>query len=286
MAGQGRNADGLAGSQPPDALNVVRFPGDWFGPLGDLVPIDIGSERDEQAAYADDPARVAPLIYADELAEVAADAFWGEDAQDVHRVRSHEPPPKPAAQARPVRRSGPPRRLVLPVVGAALAALLVTAIFSSGATVTEPKRVSLDPPPQSPVTQLATASPSKETIRQVRLAESAATDQAAADKRRTGRHATNHSSSKAARLHHPSVSAAARPPGETLVSPRQTVVAATDNNVPGTENDVAGTENDVAGTRRVGGKVKTQVAANASTGEVASPTGVVSPPPNATQPNP
>ena len=31
-------------AQGSDTVNVVRFPGDWFGPLEDLVPIGVAAE--------------------------------------------------------------------------------------------------------------------------------------------------------------------------------------------------------------------------------------------------
>ncbi len=71
MAGQGRNADGLGTS---DTLNVIRFPGDWYGPSEALVPIGADAETDEETGVR--------LVATDS----SADSFWGEDAQAVHQV--------------------------------------------------------------------------------------------------------------------------------------------------------------------------------------------------------
>ena len=71
MAGQGRNADGLGTS---GTLNVIRFPGDWYGPVEDLVPVGADAEPDEEIGV-----RVGAT-------DRTADSFWGEDAQAVHQV--------------------------------------------------------------------------------------------------------------------------------------------------------------------------------------------------------
>jgi hypothetical protein len=249
MAGQGRNADGLAGAQSPDAPNVVQFPGNWFGPLGDLVPIDTGSERDEQAGYADDPCGFG------------GDAFWGEDAQDVHRVGG--PGPAPAPAPRPGRRS-PPRRMMVPVGAAVVVAAVVTAVLSSGIAA-QPKRVSRDQQPQSPLTQLSGASQPTQSVRQIGWAGVAAKHRDDAGKSRTPRRVTGRRVSatagprtSAAAGYGASASAATRPPAGTAV--------------PRTES--------------VGTEDKAGLAANAARGDVASPTGLVSPPPNAARLNP
>ncbi len=65
------------------ADNVVHFPGNWIGPLEDLVPFGPSAER----AAGADPLRLAadPSAMTDSPA-LSADAFWGEDAGSIHAV--------------------------------------------------------------------------------------------------------------------------------------------------------------------------------------------------------
>jgi hypothetical protein len=230
MAGQGRNADGLTGSQPRDALNVVRFPGDWFGPLGDLVPIgtDADTEQDE------------PDLYVDEPAGLGADSFWGEDAEEVHRVATPTPVSRPG-------RGSPRSRLLLPLGalgGVAAAAVAVVVVLGSGTHVGKPGRVSHGRPPQLAVAHLATEPSAKATTRPTRPAKPAQPDRNHANRATTVRpDAKRRSAVSAGGLPH--VNVAVR-------------------------------------------TVDTDVAANVTTGDVVTadvtaPTGLVSPPPNATQ---
>ena len=235
MAGQGRNADGL-GSQPRDAVNVVRFPGDWFGPVGDLVTIgtDAETDHDEQDLYADEPTGVA------------ADSFWGEDAQDVHRVEA------PAPLGRPGGRS-PRLRLVLPIGGVTVAAVAVTLVLGSGAQVGKPGRVAPNHQARSAaVAQLAPRSQVEGAGRPTGSARPADNDRERVDRAATVRHTAKR------RL---PVSDGARP---------HTEVAVTKVNTDAAANAATG---DVA-------------TGDVATGDVATPTGFVSPPPNATQLNP
>jgi hypothetical protein len=90
MADHGWNADGAAGgvatgnsdsdsstgaAQGP-APNVVQFPGDWIGPLDELVPIDL-----------DPPTQEHPR----------ASSFWDGDATAVHEAVGAAGPPAGAA---------------------------------------------------------------------------------------------------------------------------------------------------------------------------------------------
>jgi hypothetical protein len=82
MAGQGRNADGLGTS---GTLNVIRFPGDWYGPVEDLVGVRVGAT------------------------DRTADSFWGEDAQAVHQVDELADGRRSAASEIPWQRDRPVR---------------------------------------------------------------------------------------------------------------------------------------------------------------------------------
>jgi hypothetical protein len=231
MAGHGRNADGLTGSQPRDALNVVRFPGDWFGPLGDLVPIGTGAdtEQDEHDLYADDPDGVG------------ADSFWGEDAQDVHRVDTSAPV---ASTGRPSLRL---RLLFGGGVAAAAAAVAATVVLGSGtllgsgAQVGKPGGVPHGSHVQS-AAHLTLAAQLKAAGRRTGLARSADNDRERAETAAMVRHTAKRGL-----------------PASAGVLPH--------SNQAVTQAD-------------------TEVAAYAGTGDVATPTGLVPPPPNAMQLNP
>jgi hypothetical protein len=225
MAGQGRNADGLTGSQSSDAPNVVRFPGDWFGPLGELVPIgtDADTTQDEQDLYVEAPEGVG------------ADSFWGEDAQDVHRV------------ATPTRASRPGRRslrlcLVLAIGGVAIAAVVLTAVLGSGTQM--PGSGHVLPNRQTRSTAIAQLSTAQVKVagHRAKAARPADNHRGRADRAAPVRHAAQQ------RLLVPE---AARP---------DTSVAVTN--------------------------VEADAAVSADTKEVATPSGLVSPPPNAARLNP
>ena len=234
MAGQGRNADGLTGSQPRDAPNVVRFPGDWFGPLGDLVPIgtDANTEQDDQD------------LGADETAGFGADSFWGEDAQEVHRVAT------PAAARRPGRRS-PRLRLLLPIGGVAVAALAVTVVLGSGTLAGKPGGGSHNRPARLAVARLGAASPAKSAGRLTGSAKPTEHDRqhVGGDRGRANRATAMRRAAK----HDLPASAGARSDLDVSVRTVNTDAAA---------NVATG---DVA------------------TGDVETPAGLVPPPPNATQ---
>jgi hypothetical protein len=229
MAGQGWNGDGLAGSHPNDAPNVVRFPGNWIGPLEDLVPIgtDAATEPDAQHPYADDPDAVG------------AAAFWGGDAQAVHRLGTPAPVSPPGRRRR---RS----RLLVPIGGfaaaVAVAVAAVTVALGSGTQVSEPGLGSQGSKSRS-TAELAAAPRVKTSRRSTGAAGRGASAKERSRGVTTVRRAERH-----------------RAPTSVEALPR------TDKAV----TKVAGIE----------------VPANASTGDVASPTGAVSPPPNATQLNP
>ena len=230
MAGQGRNADGLTGSQPRDAPNVVRFPGDWFGPLGDLVPI--GRDADTEQSEPD--------LYVDESAELGADSFWGEDAEEVHRVAT------PTPERRPGRRS-PRSRLLLPLGvlgGVAVAAVAVVIVLGSGTQVGKSGRLSHDRSARLAVAHLTTAPPVTTAAHPARPAKPAERDLKHANRATTVRRTEKR-----------------RSPAPASAPPHVDVDVRT---------------------------VDTGVAANAETGDpaagdLATPTGLVSPPPNATQ---
>jgi hypothetical protein len=261
MAGQGRNADGLTGSDPSDAPNVVRFPGDWFGPLTDLVPIDTGTDGDAEPD--------GPDLYADDAAGTGADSFWSEDAQDVHRLSrpAHEVHGV-GAVAHHVHRVGVPEsgvhsfrtasplsaflrrspavRLAVPIGGfaalAAVAVISVTGVLGSGVEVAKPGNVAHVGHRRAAGTELAAAP---------RVGASSRTTRSAKPKPRV--HERSH------RVAHARHTPARRAPASA--GPR-----------PPTDAEET--------------QVDTVVAANTPTGDVASPTGVVAPPPNATQPSP
>lgn len=224
MAGQGRNADGLTGSQPPDALNVVRFPGDWFGPVGDLVPIgtDADVAQDEQD------------LYAGELNRFGANSFWGEDAEDVHRVEMPVP-----VRARLQRSLG---LRLLPFGGIAVAAVAVAAVLALGTQAGKPGHVSYDSQGRSDVANLAVASHPDLSGRPTASGRLAASDRERSDRAALARHTAKHG------------------------LPRSVGVRS---------------YGDVTGARASTGE-----AVDSATEDVATPTGPVSPPPNATQLNP
>jgi hypothetical protein len=112
MAGQGRNADGLIGSERRDAVNVVRFPGDWFGPVGDLVPIGTDPDGAQE-----------PDLLGAEPDDIGADSFWSEDAEAAHRVGA------PAVGSPPHSR---PRWMVLPIGTAVAGAVALVVVLSAG----------------------------------------------------------------------------------------------------------------------------------------------------------
>lgn len=114
MAGQGRNADGLGDN--PETVNVVRFPGDWFGPLEDLVPI--GDDHSWDGADGRDDREAADEEYA------YADGFWGEQAEAVHRVSGSFERPLPTRRR--------PRRALVTLVGIGLAAVAAAIVLVSG----------------------------------------------------------------------------------------------------------------------------------------------------------
>jgi hypothetical protein len=251
MAGQGRNADGLTGSNPSDATNVVRFPGDWFGPLSDLVPIDTGTDGDAEPD--------APVLYADDAGGAGADSFWSEDAQDVHRVGTplHEyhrvGVPAPGVQS--LRTASPlssflrpPRglRLAVPIGGlaalAAVAVISLTGVVGSGAEVAKPGNASHLGHGRTTGSELAAAP---------RASGSDRTTRSAKPEPRADKHSR--------RLAHARHTVPHRAPASAGTRPR----TATEET-----------------------EVNTAVTANTSTGDVPSPTGIVSPPPNATQLNP
>jgi len=228
MAGQGWNADGLTGSHPRDAPNVVRFPGNWIGPLDELVPI--GRDADTQLDKQN--------LYADESDGVGAAAFWSEDAQDVHRVGTPAPVSPPEGRRRRL-------RLAIPVGGFAVAVAAVVAAITvalgSGTHLGEPGPGSHGS--QSPSTaELAAAPRVKTSARRTASAGRGANSKERSSRAGKRRHAESYRAPKSAQ-------ASAR----------------TDKAVT---------------------KVSTEPADNASTGDVASPTGAVSPPPDAAQLNP
>jgi hypothetical protein len=158
MADHGWNADGAAGgvatgnsdsdsstgaAQAP-APNVVQFPGDWIGPLDELVPIDLEPPTQEHPR---------------------ASSFWDGDATAVHEAvgaigvagpelgeggsggggagpwvgsagpgatQRQAPPPVPGVSAWPGQRRRPSWLLVAGVVVAALLAGLAVLWFSHG----------------------------------------------------------------------------------------------------------------------------------------------------------
>jgi hypothetical protein len=240
MAGQGRNADGLTGSQPRDAPNVVRFPGDWFGPLGDLVPIGTDTDREQDGQD----------LYVDQLGGVGADSFWGEDAEDVHRVGTPAPVSQPGGRSL---RS----RLVLPIGGVAVTAAAVAVMVAvnpgSGTQVGKPGRVASDSQARSAVAHLALASQERAAGRAAGLARPVDNAREHAHRLATPRHTTA--------KHGLPASIGARPNVYVTVTQGNTAAAA----------------NAAAGDVSTGDVV---------TGDVATPTGLVSPPPNATQLNP
>jgi hypothetical protein len=69
------------GGEARAQANVVPFPGDWFGPRQELVPIGKRAYSESEQRHEDD-----------ELAELAVaapprpDAFWGEDSAEIHAV--------------------------------------------------------------------------------------------------------------------------------------------------------------------------------------------------------
>jgi hypothetical protein len=223
MAGQGRNADGLTESGPGDAVNVVRFPGDWFGPLGDLVPIgtDAEGERDEQDPYGEEPSGPG------------ADSFWGGDAEAAHRVGT------PALLSR---RRSRRLRLMLPIGAAAAVAVAVTVVLSSGTQVGGAGRVLHEHKAGPATAKLSAASQSKPS----RLTTRSSGPARSTRERAKGAVVTRHPAEPRA-----TVSAEARPHAELAVT-----------------------------------EVNSEAAVNAEPGDLASPSGPVSPPPNAAQANP
>jgi len=221
MAGQGRNADGLTESGPGDAVNVVRFPGDWFGPLGDLVPIgtDTEGERNEQDPYGEEPDGAG------------ADSFWGGDAEAAHRVGT------PASVSRPRSRR---LRLMLPVGAAATVAVAVTVVISAGTQAGGPGRVLHEH--KAGAVKLAAASQSKPPRRTTGSSGPARSTR----ERAKGAVVTRHTAESRATL-----SADPRPHAQLAVT-----------------------------------EVNREAAVNAEPGDLASPSGPVSPPPNAAQANP
>ncbi len=234
MAGQGRNADGLIGPHPPDAVNVVRFPGDWFGPLSDLVTVgtDADDVRDDDDRFVREPA------------DNAAGAFWGEDAADdqevgkaTQGVRSPEEAahtPKLAANRRSSR-----WQWATPI-GCAFVA--VVAFLSAGANATQPAQTSYRHPARH-----ATVKPAVTPEVKIRVGRKSP---AGLDPRHRDKALDDRPASRASRRLS-LVPSSARRPTRTVVG---------------------------AGTPRI--------TATATTGDIDSPTGVVTPPPSATQANP
>jgi hypothetical protein len=90
----------------------VRIPRDWFGPKDELVPF--GPRAREAADGAAEQDRAA--VDSGSAAVVDADLFWGGDASSVQRVL--DAPPEAI---------GAGRRRSLPLIGAALAAVIAIA---------------------------------------------------------------------------------------------------------------------------------------------------------------
>jgi hypothetical protein len=237
MAGQGRNADGLIGSHPRNAVNVVRFPGDWFGPLSDLVTV--GSDAEDAREYHDRFAR--------EPADNAAGVFWGEDAADDRRsgeVTEGVPSSDAVAPTprRSLRRDWFSWRRAVPSGCAAIAVVAVVVALASGANATQSAHTLV-----RPTARHLTVKPAVVPEVKIWLGRTSSTglglrhrDKALNDRR----------ASRPSRRLSPVPSAAQRQ------------------------------------TRTVVGAANPQLMATATTGNIDSPTGVVSPPPSATQANP
>jgi hypothetical protein len=230
MAGQGRNADGLIGSEPRDAVNVVRFPGDWFGPLGDLVPIgtDADSERDEQDRYGDDPDGLV------------ADSFWSEDAEAAHRVGTAASTFQRGARARPL-------RVVLPLGVAAVVAVVLAVALIAGGHAGWRGRILHAPKDRPAAARLAAAPPLKAPRVTPGSAKRGGGDRKHA--KRDGKHPKRVRVIRHPAHYRTSLAVAARPH-----------IAVTD--------------------------VSSDVSVNSAPSDRASPTGFVSPPPDAAQANP
>jgi hypothetical protein len=125
MTVQGRNPDGQA--ERPDVVNVVPFPGDWFGPVEDLVPIPTdGPEAESPAVRAQ---REWEELRDSGIPSPDADAisFWGEETYT-------RPAPEPEREAgRPAGRRRSNRRwAVLVAIAGAVAAIAVILLVGIG----------------------------------------------------------------------------------------------------------------------------------------------------------
>lgn len=94
----GNERDGSQRAEPTTPDNVVRFPREWIGPIGELVPFGPnarGTDRGTSgpSSSADPPGGTG--------AALGADAFWGGDSASLHEVMQ-----PPVAQATPSQASG------------------------------------------------------------------------------------------------------------------------------------------------------------------------------------
>jgi len=237
MAGQGRNADGVTGTHPPNAVNVVRFPGNWFGPLSDLVTV--GTDADD--------ARVDKDLFTGEPGDNAASSFWGEDAADDRRGGKAEGVVSPEAVA-PTPQLSASRgsfgwQWATPIGCAAIAVVAVVGVLTSGANTTQPVRALHRPPARHAAVKPAVA---PEVTIWLDRASSAGPVPGHRDK-------------------------AVKARGASHVSRPRSPVPSTARRQPETVVVGVGAE---------------RLTATATTGDIDSPTGVVSPPPSTTQVNP
>ncbi len=138
MADHGRNADGATGgiatgntgaadatsAEPAVAPNVVAFPGDWIGPLDELVPIHLEPHEqdgpDASSFWDGDPTAVHEAIGSD--APRAGSS--GQRVGSTYRATQPPPSASGASSWPPQRRRGRARSLI----GGLLVALLLAGL--------------------------------------------------------------------------------------------------------------------------------------------------------------